>query len=616
MAYNESQKKARDLDSIRPKLSLEAKLATNTYRVGTTSHIRTLWPEKTAAQGDMSQAGLWWVCPARVYGYDAPPFAGRGRVTVNYENCIKCESCWRAEPARTLWGRHTDHKLIYRPESAAFPSCWMLSERCRASFRQACTAGRRDALVSGDGLSPATLLVLNASAAFRAAVTSLPASADLARRSWPAALGKRFDDELKKLETMLVRTKAGRCEGDGRREALDVRLGEGRFFHAACCIANRIADGSWPGAPLPPNANGRSRANSISYAKPSRLLSRTGSSNNGKRSPCPRNGRRRLRQFITDHREQPADAVRALSSVSPALGLIAAHQFHAVKLLAEAAITLTPGICCCSRRPPRYPGGHRQRPDTGFAQPGPHRLQHAPSLPRGRGHLVPLRAAGVKVTPTPAIGFRAAALADITLDCSIRKQDSWSGQRSCAGRPVSYLGHCARCRRLSLQAGEGACPGQGPVPGPDAGYRGQGRHRKARRGKSADRAHRSLALIAPDAVRGPNPHPTPHPLNSTHLPTPAPLPSVLKPGPWDTMRARFSAGSPIPRTTCCRDPTAIQSLFRFLAPGYGLRQHAAHRPGGSRPRENPRGRAWNTIPDQRLAPWHAREAMERGAGRL
>ena len=63
MAYNESQKKARDLDSVRPALSLEAKLATNTYRVGTASHIRTLWPEKTAAQGDMSQAGLWWVCP-------------------------------------------------------------------------------------------------------------------------------------------------------------------------------------------------------------------------------------------------------------------------------------------------------------------------------------------------------------------------------------------------------------------------------------------------------------------------------------------------------------------------------------------------------------------------
>ena len=120
MAYAEAQRKARDLDAIKPIISLEAKLATNTYRLGNTPHIRTLWPESIKAQADMSQAGLWWVCPARVYEYDAPLF-GRGKVTVNFENCIKCESCWRAEPARALWGRHTDHKLIYRPRSAALP---------------------------------------------------------------------------------------------------------------------------------------------------------------------------------------------------------------------------------------------------------------------------------------------------------------------------------------------------------------------------------------------------------------------------------------------------------------------------------------------------------------
>ena len=27
----------------------------------------------------MAQAGLWWVCPARVYVYDAPQFSGRGQ---------------------------------------------------------------------------------------------------------------------------------------------------------------------------------------------------------------------------------------------------------------------------------------------------------------------------------------------------------------------------------------------------------------------------------------------------------------------------------------------------------------------------------------------------------
>ena len=118
MAYNDTQRKARDLDAVRSPISLEAKLATNTYHVGSTSHIRALWPASIAGQPDMSRTSLWWVCPAKVYGYDAP-LMGRGKVTVNWENCIKCESCWRSEPDRALWGRFTDHGLIYRPESGA-----------------------------------------------------------------------------------------------------------------------------------------------------------------------------------------------------------------------------------------------------------------------------------------------------------------------------------------------------------------------------------------------------------------------------------------------------------------------------------------------------------------
>lgn len=67
MVYNEAQRKIRSLDAIRPGMSLEAKLATNTYRLDGSSHIKTLWPEAIERQPEMSQAGLWWVCPARVY---------------------------------------------------------------------------------------------------------------------------------------------------------------------------------------------------------------------------------------------------------------------------------------------------------------------------------------------------------------------------------------------------------------------------------------------------------------------------------------------------------------------------------------------------------------------
>ena len=425
MAYNESQKKARDLDSIRPALSLEAKLATNTYRVGTASHIRTLWPEKIAAQGDMSQAGLWWVCPARVYVYDAPPFAGRGRVRVNYENCIKCESCWRAEPQRALWGRHTDHKLMYRPESAAFPILLdALSSSALSNQQQAGASFEETLWYPGDSVTSACRRVLNASAAFQAAVTSLPASVDVSRRSWPAALGKRFGAELKNLETMLANEgRHAQAEAmQAERKDLDVRLAENRFFHALY-IAKRIVErvhawGLLQSVAPADNRNALNRIPSEEVASlfPDRIVKQW------EEESLPAEWEKKLQQFIADHREQPSEAVRALSSVSPALGLIAAHQFLAIRTLAEAEITLEPGIAVVR-------ADHLDIQESIDSV----RIQGSLSLVptaacstllivvRGRGHLVPLSLPGVKVTLTPAIGFRAAALADITLDCSVRK---------------------------------------------------------------------------------------------------------------------------------------------------------------------------------------------------
>ena len=82
MAYSDALRKARDLDAVKPSVSFEAKLATNTYHVGSASHIRALWPASIAGQPELSQAALWWVCPAKVYGYEGP-LMGRGNVTVN-----------------------------------------------------------------------------------------------------------------------------------------------------------------------------------------------------------------------------------------------------------------------------------------------------------------------------------------------------------------------------------------------------------------------------------------------------------------------------------------------------------------------------------------------------
>ncbi len=425
MAYNEAQKKARDLDSLRPSMSLEAKLATNTYRVGTASHIRTLWPEKTAAQGDMAQAGLWWVCPARVYGYDAPPFAGRGRVQVNYENCIKCESCWRAEPLRVLWGRHTDHRLIYRPESAAFPLLLDVLS-AGAAVPQSVAESFDDKLwYPGGAVLVACSRVLNASAAFQAAVADLPASADRARRSWPVALGKRFGGELKKLEAVLANEgrPAQAAAMQAERTDLDLRLTEGRFFHAlytARRIDERIQ--AWELPRDVHEANKRNATGRIAYDEaaslfPDRVVKQW------EEEPLPALWEENVLQFIGAHQDAPYEAVRALAFVSPALGLIAAHQLHAIGILTRAELTLEPGVCAVR-------ADHLVLQETIDSVRIQGRLSLAPLaachtllvMNNGRGHLAPLALPGVKVTPTPAIGFRAAALADITLDCTIRKQ--------------------------------------------------------------------------------------------------------------------------------------------------------------------------------------------------
>ena len=289
--------------------------------------------------------------------------------------------------------------------------------------------------------------------------------------------------------------------------------------------------------------------------------------------------------------KQPSDAVRALSSVSPALGLIAAHQFHAVEDFWQ------------KRGSRRSPGSAAVRADHLDIQETIDSVRIRGSLSlvpiaacstlliiaRGRGHLVPLSQPGVKVTPTPAIGFRAAALADITLDCSVKKQAIMVSDSEHALDAGFYLA-------IALGAGDYLCKrvkehALGRVQFPGQMQDTEGRDGIAKLGAvkaliARTEAWRLLletlydAAMPTSAIR--NPHSA---FRSCSAPPSRPLPSVPKPGPWATMQARSSAGSPIPRTTCCRAPTAIQSLFRFLAPGYGAaaRLNAALRflgPGG------------------------------------
>ncbi len=442
MAHAQAQRAARDIDAVKPAATLDAKLATNTYRIDEQSHIRTLWPETIAAQPDMSQTALWWVCPARVYHYDAPLF-GRGRVTVNFENCIKCESCWRAEPDRTLWGRHTEHRLVYRPESSA------INDLLRA-VHQPAPSGRsaRPKLVTekiwylGGGLVKTCSSALQAAAAFRESVMTLPASADRTRRAWPLALGKRLLERLAALASALAADNRPGLADQVRADHKDIeqRLDKGMLFPALYC-AGRLEELLGAVMPEQEQQEGREQqeALALNYDDvaalfPDRIVKEW------EEQLMPDDWAKKLRSFIAEHDHPSRPAIRALSSVSPALGIVAARQIQAARILKKAGKTAQDGCCAVDAAGLTIANNGSGVKISGSLTMAPlAAATHLLLLAQDKACLLPLTAAGVKITATPGIGLRAAGFGTITVDCAIPSQDIVALDSSHAVDHFAYL---------------------------------------------------------------------------------------------------------------------------------------------------------------------------------
>ena len=95
----------------------EAKLARNSYDEAHASHIKVLWPTSTHEHGELAVSPLWSLCPAKVYERTAAP-GGLPLVAVSFDNCIKCESCWRATPD-VHWSRATSQGLVFETYAPA-----------------------------------------------------------------------------------------------------------------------------------------------------------------------------------------------------------------------------------------------------------------------------------------------------------------------------------------------------------------------------------------------------------------------------------------------------------------------------------------------------------------
>jgi len=93
--------------------SHDAKLGEITYASEAGSHIKVFFaPAQPGRLEDPSQSALWHVCPAAVYQINVDRTMHASAVA-NFENCVKCETCWRIEPQHVDWTRFGDHRLVY-----------------------------------------------------------------------------------------------------------------------------------------------------------------------------------------------------------------------------------------------------------------------------------------------------------------------------------------------------------------------------------------------------------------------------------------------------------------------------------------------------------------------
>jgi alkylation response protein AidB-like acyl-CoA dehydrogenase len=131
------------------------------------------------------------------------------------------------------------------------------------------------------------------------------------------------------------------------------------------------------------------------------------------------------------HRHPSRPLIRALSSVNPALGLIAACQSRAIRVLAGAGRDAAAGICALDAAGLEITASGGDAMIKGVLRLVPTAASSSLLLLSGEGsYLIPLAAQGVTITPAPSIGFRAAGLADITLSITVREGNTFAVRES------------------------------------------------------------------------------------------------------------------------------------------------------------------------------------------
>jgi electron transfer flavoprotein-quinone oxidoreductase len=129
----------------------ESRLAELSYQTVATSHIHVLWPKSLPDKNNVVKDGLWHVCPAHVYEARVNS-QGQPQVIVNFENCIKCETCWRTSDG-VDWGRDGKQRFVYSVHSPVATRVLGVQASDHGRSTQPLVRDRWQALVSSEAMS-------------------------------------------------------------------------------------------------------------------------------------------------------------------------------------------------------------------------------------------------------------------------------------------------------------------------------------------------------------------------------------------------------------------------------------------------------------------------------
>lgn len=333
-----------------PRMDMDARLGLLEYRGEAATHIRFSARRDAAGVPDHLASPLFSVCPARVYELAADPVSA-GSVAVLHENCIRCESCWRADDAHVDWGRTRTQRTHFAVSSPA--AAWLEESLAAAALSSA--TGREPPPLNAPACaspSPAAL------GGLRTRLTGFLAH----MRSAPAVLtGRQQQDLLRHAEALarLIDTTADTASGlaasDARALAAALRLhaGAGRFFQCeadALLLRDQLlarfggSAGTVQGPDCAPDNVDALRA-SLAKRFPRAALFEADDA-----SALAPALQTELLVALTGMRDpdepHACDTVRALAGLSPALGWLAAETLLARALADRAGIALGESELC------------------------------------------------------------------------------------------------------------------------------------------------------------------------------------------------------------------------------------------------------------------------------